>query len=133
MNQKTENKAEDQKVDKKDTESKDDTQWITIDDFAKLDLRIAKVLSCEHVEGADKLLKFKLDVGELGERQVFSGIKKFHSPEELDGQLVVYIANLTPRKMRFGMSEGMILSASDSDTLQILLQGGRAKAGMKIS
>ncbi|MBV7434604.1 methionine--tRNA ligase [Cardiobacteriaceae bacterium TAE3-ERU3] len=129
MNQKTENKAEEAKKE----ESKDDTQWITIDDFAKLDLRIAKVLSCEHVEGADKLLKFKLDVGELGERQVFSGIKKFHSPEELDGQLVVYIANLTPRKMRFGMSEGMILSASDNDTLQILLQGGRAKAGMKIS
>ncbi|UJF25013.1 methionine--tRNA ligase [Suttonella sp. R2A3] len=107
--------------------------WITIDDFAKLDLRIAKVLSCEPVEGADKLLQFTLDVGELGQRQVFSGIKKFHAPEELDGQLVVYIANLKPRKMRFGLSEGMILSASDDETLQILLQGGRAKAGMKIS
>lgn len=106
---------------------------ISIEDFAKLDLRVAKVLECEAIPEADKLLKFKLDVGELGERQVFSGIKKYHAPEELVGQLVVYIANLKPRKMRFGMSEGMILSASDDNTLQILLASGRAKAGMKIS
>lgn len=105
---------------------------ITIEDFNKLDLRIAKVLECTPVEGADKLLAFTLDVGELGERHVFSGIKKYHQPEELVGQLVVYIANLKPRKMRFGMSEGMILSASDGKDLQILLEGGRAKAGMEV-
>lgn len=106
---------------------------ITIDDFAQLDLRIAKVLACEAVEGSDKLLKFQLDVGDLGKRQVFSGIKRFHQPEELVGQLVVYVANLKPRKMRFGVSEGMILSASDDCDLQILLANGRARAGMTIS
>ena len=106
---------------------------ITIEDFAKMDLRVAKVLSCESVAAADKLLKFKLDVGELGQRQVFSGIKTFHRPEEMQGRLVVYIANLKPRKMRFGTSEGMILSASDGKDLQVLLAGGRAKAGMAIA
>ncbi len=106
---------------------------ITIEDFTKMDLRIAKVVSCENIEGADKLLKFKLDVGELGQRQVFSGIKTFHRPEEMQGRLVVYVANLKPRKMRFGTSEGMILSASDGKDLQVLLAGGRAKAGMAIA
>ena len=105
---------------------------ITIEDFARLDLRIARVLSCEQVEGADKLLGFRLDVGELGERLVFSGIRQFHRPEELVGRLVVYIANLKPRKMRFGTSEGMILSASDGKDLQVLLGSGRAKAGMPV-
>ena len=110
-----------------------DYHWIKIEDFAALDIRIAKVISCQTVEGSDKLLQFQLDVGELGARQVFSGIKQFHQPEELVGQLVVYLANLTPRKMRFGLSEGMILSASNSETLQVLLAGGRAAPGMKIS
>lgn len=106
---------------------------ITIEEFAKLDLRIARVLSCESVAGADKLLKFRLDVGELGEREVFSGIRQFHRPDELPGQLVVYIANLKSRKMRFGTSEGMILSASDGKDLQLLLASGRAKAGMSVT
>ncbi|MBP3194234.1 MAG: methionine--tRNA ligase [Cardiobacteriaceae bacterium] len=106
---------------------------IAIDDFAKLDIRIAEVLECEKVEGSDKLLKFKLNVGELGEKQVFSGIAKYHQPEELLGKLVVYLANLKPRKMRFGISEGMILSASNEENLQVLLASGRAKAGMRIS
>ena len=85
---------------------------IGIDDFAKLDLRIGKVLECGFVEGSDKLLRFLLDAGELGQRQIFSGIRaSYGEPETLVGRNVVFIANLAPRKMRFGVSEGMILSA----------------------
>ncbi|MDO4643389.1 MAG: methionine--tRNA ligase [Cardiobacteriaceae bacterium] len=107
--------------------------WITIDDFAKLDLRIAKVLACDHIEGSDKLLRFKLDVGDIGEREVFSGIKAYYQPEALVGRLVVYVANLAPRKMRFGVSTGMILSASADGVLHLLAPGSEVKAGMKIS
>src|SRR5207247_718833 len=86
--------------------------FIGIDDFAKLDLRIGKVLECAFVDGSDKLLRFKLDAGALGERQIFSGIRaSYGEPESLIGRHVVFIANLAPRKMRFGVSEGMILSA----------------------
>ncbi len=82
---------------------------IAIDDFAKLDLRVGKVLDCDFIEGADKLLRFRLDVGELGERQIFSGIRAaYPEPAKLVGRNVVLIANLAPRKMRFGVSEGMI-------------------------
>src|SRR5690606_315529 len=85
---------------------------IGIDDFARLDLRVGKVVACEFVEGSDKLLRFELDAGELGRRQIFSGIRaSYGEPERLVGRSVVFIANLAPRKMRFGMSEGMILSA----------------------
>jgi methionyl-tRNA synthetase len=85
---------------------------ISIDDFARLDLRIGKVLACEFVDGSDKLLRFELDAGELGKRQIFSGIRAaYGEPEKLVGRNVVFIANLAPRKMRFGVSEGMILSA----------------------
>lgn len=88
----------------------------TIDDFAKLDLRIAKVVACEAVEGSTKLLKFTLDVGEGKTRTVFSGIKASYSePAQLVGKLIVMIANLAPRKMHFGLSEGMVLSAADAD------------------
>ncbi|MEO8459016.1 MAG: methionine--tRNA ligase subunit beta, partial [Dokdonella sp.] len=95
---------------------------ISIDDFAKLDLRIGKVLACELVDGSDKLLRFQLDAGELGERQIFSGIRAaYGEPEKLVGRNVVFIANLAPRKMRFGMSEGMILSAGEGgDDLKLL-------------
>lgn len=89
----------------------------SIDDFAKLDLRVAKVLACEAVEGSSKLLKFTLDLGEEKPRTVFSGIKSsYANPQELVGKLIVMIANLAPRKMRFGLSEGMVLSAADGDT-----------------
>ena len=85
---------------------------IGIDDFAKLDLRIGKVLACDFVEGSDKLLRFELDAGALGKRQIFSGIRAAYAePGKLVGRNVVFIANLAPRKMRFGVSEGMILSA----------------------
>ena len=107
--------------------------WITIDDFAKPDLRIARVLECSHIDGSDKLLRFKLDVGELGEREVFSGIKAYYQPEELIGRMVVYVANLAPRKMRFGVSTGMILSATGDGELHLLNPGEGVKAGMKIS
>jgi methionyl-tRNA synthetase len=82
----------------------------TIDDFAKIDLRIAKVIKAEPVEGADKLLRLELDVGGV-EKTVFAGIAKAYKPEELNGKIVVCLANLKPRKMRFGLSEGMILAA----------------------
>lgn len=87
-------------------------ETISIGDFAKLDLRVGKVLVCEVVDGSDKLLRFELDAGELGRRQIFSGIKAaYPEPAKLVGRSVVFIANLAPRKMRFGVSEGMILSA----------------------
>lgn len=108
------------------------TDWITIDDFAKPDLRIARVLECSHIDGSDKLLRFKLDVGELGARDVFSGIKAYYQPEDLVGKMVVYVANLAPRKMRFGTSTGMILSASGDGQLHLLQPGDGVKPGMKI-
>lgn len=83
---------------------------IEFDDFAKVDLRVARILNAEHVEGADKLLKLTLDIGSE-QRQVFAGIKSAYQPEQLIGQLTVMVANLKPRKMRFGMSEGMVLAA----------------------
>jgi methionyl-tRNA synthetase len=88
---------------------------ITIDDFAKLDFRIAKIVTASHVEGSDKLLKLTLDAGEGRERTVFSGIKSAYKPEDLVGRLTVLVANLAPRKMKFGVSEGMVLAASHAD------------------
>lgn len=106
--------------------------YISIDDFSKVDLRVAKILEAEAVEGADKLLKLKVDLG--GEtRQVFSGIKSHYQPEQLIGRHVVVVANLAPRKMRFGISEGMILAASsDKDEIFIVELDDGAKAGMKV-
>ena len=89
---------------------------IGIDDFARLDLRIARVIDCDFIEGSDKLLRFTLDAGEGRHRNVFSGIKSaYGEPKKLVGRLVVLVANLAPRKMKFGLSEGMILSASHAD------------------
>jgi methionyl-tRNA synthetase len=87
-------------------------QTITIDDFAKVDLRIAKIVTAEKVEGSTKLLRLTLDVGEGRTRQVFSGIQSAYEPEQLVGKLTVMVANLAPRKMKFGVSEGMVLAAS---------------------
>ena len=107
---------------------------ISIDDFAKLDLRIGTVTACEFVEGSDKLLRFTLDAGELGARQIFSGIRAaYGEPEKLVGRRVVFIANLAPRKMRFGVSEGMILSAgTDGADLFLLDADAGARAGMAV-
>ncbi|WP_318443790.1 methionine--tRNA ligase [Photobacterium leiognathi] len=105
---------------------------IEFDDFAKVDLRIAKIVSCESVPKANKLLKFQLDIG--GEmRQVFSGIKAAYEPEELVGKLTVVVANLKPRKMKFGMSEGMILAAGPGGKdLWILEPHEGAQPGMRV-
>lgn len=88
---------------------------ITIDDFAKIDLRIAQIVNCEAVEGSSKLLRLTLDVGEGRTRNVFSGIASAYAPEDLVGKLTVVVANLAPRKMKFGVSEGMVLAASHAD------------------
>ncbi|MEJ8854266.1 methionine--tRNA ligase [Variovorax robiniae] len=88
---------------------------ISIDDFAKIDLRIAKILACEKVEGSTKLLRLTLDAGEPQTRNVFSGIASAYEPEQLVGKLTVLVANLAPRKMKFGISEGMVLAASHAD------------------
>ena len=107
---------------------------VGIDDFAKLDLRIGKVLACELVEGSDKLLRFELDAGDLGKRQIFSGIRaSYGEPGTLVGRNVVFIANLAPRKMRFGVSEGMILSAGfDGGSLALLDADQGARPGMPV-
>jgi methionyl-tRNA synthetase len=103
---------------------------IGIDDFAKLDLRIGKVLECGFVDGSDKLLRFLLDAGDLGQRQIFSGIRgSYAEPDKLVGRNVVFIANLAPRKMRFGVSEGMILSAGADDGLYLLDADSGAQPG----
>ena len=107
---------------------------IGIDDFARLDLRIGRVLACEFVEGSDKLLRFELDAGPLGRRQIFSGIRaSYGDPAALVGRNVVFIANLAPRKMRFGMSEGMVLSAGfDGGALALLGADPGAEPGMPV-
>ena len=108
----------------------------SIDDFCKIDLRVARVVTCEEVEGSDKLLRLELDVGEGRLRQVFSGIKAWYKPEDLVGKLVVMIANLAPRKMRFGVSEGMVLAASSAlkknEGVYLLEPFEGAEPGMKL-
>ncbi|KQZ34877.1 methionine--tRNA ligase [Massilia sp. Root1485] len=110
---------------------------ISIDDFTKIDLRVAKIVNCEHVEGAGKLLRLTLDVGEGRYRNVFSGIKSAYQPEQLIGKLTVLVANLAPRKMKFGVSEGMVLCASAKDEkanpgLYLLEPVSGAQPGMRI-
>ena len=110
---------------------------ISIDDFAKVDLRIAQIVNCEAVEGSTKLLRLTLDVGEGKTRNVFSGIASMYKPEDLIGQLTVMVANLAPRKMKFGVSEGMVLAASHADDktdagIYVLHPWPGAKPGMRI-
>ncbi|MYM66596.1 methionine--tRNA ligase [Pseudoduganella sp. FT55W] len=111
---------------------------ISVDDFFKVDLRIAKIVNCEHVEGSDKLLRLTLDAGEGRLRNVFSGIKSMYQPEDLIGKLTVLVANLAPRKMKFGVSEGMVMAASAVDEktkpgIYILNPWPGAEPGMRIS
>ena len=111
----------------------DKENHISIDDFSKIDLRVAEVIQASHVDGADKLLHVTLNVGKLGKKNVFAGIKSKYNPESLIGKKVSFVANLAPRKMKFGVSEGMILAASDSNEGPfILLADDGAQAGMKI-
>ena len=110
---------------------------ITIDDFAKVDLRIAKIIECKAVEGSTKLLQLTLDAGEGTTRNVFSGIASMYSPEQLVGKLTVLVANLAPRKMKFGVSEGMVLAASHADEkavpgIYVLEPFPGAQPGMRI-
>lgn len=115
----TATKQDDAKNVKKDNTKNDtpkDNDYIGIDDFAKVEMKVAKVLDCNLVDGADKLLQFSLDVGEATPRNVFSGIRKFYEPSQLLGKKVICVTNLAPRKMKFGVSEGMILSAGNPKT-----------------
>jgi methionyl-tRNA synthetase len=106
---------------------------ITIDDFSKVDLRIARIARAEHVAGADKLIKLSLDIGEATPRQVFAGIKSAYDPAALEGRLTVMVANLAPRKMKFGLSEGMVLAASgDGPGLFLLSPDSGAQPGMRV-
>jgi len=110
---------------------------ISIDDFAKIDLRIARIVACEAVEGSTKLLRLTLDVGEGRTRNVFSGIASAYKPEELVGKLTVMVANLAPRKMKFGVSEGMVLAASHADEktapgIYVLNPWPGAQPGMRV-
>lgn len=111
---------------------------ITIDDFAKIDLRVARIVNCEEVEGSSKLLRLTLDVGEGRHRNVFSGIKSAYKPQDLVGKLTVMVANLAPRKMKFGISEGMVLAASHADEsahpgIFVLEPDSGAQPGMRVS
>jgi methionyl-tRNA synthetase len=113
------------------------SETISIDDFAKIDLRVALIVDCKAVDGSEKLLQLTLDVGEEKTRNVFSGIKSAYRPEELVGKLTVMVANLAPRKMKFGLSEGMVLAASSADEkaepgLYILEPHSGAKPGMRV-
>ena len=106
---------------------------ISIDDFGKVDLRIAKIVNAEHVDGADKLLRLTLDVGEGRHRTVFAGIKSAYRPEDLVGRLTPMVANLAPRKMKFGLSEGMVLAASgDGPGIFLLAPDSGAQPGMRV-
>jgi methionyl-tRNA synthetase len=110
-----------------------DAAQITIDDFAKIDLRIAKIVNAEHVDGADKLLRLTLDVGDGRHRTVFAGIKSAYKPEDLIGRLTPMVANLAPRKMKFGLSEGMVLAASgDGPGIFLLAPDSGALPGMRV-
>lgn len=107
--------------------------YISIDDFTKVELRIACIANAEHVEGAEKLLRLTLDIGEEKPRQVFAGIKSAYDPETLKGRLTVMVANLAPRKMKFGLSEGMVLAASDERGGPFLLSpDSGAQPGMRV-
>ena len=109
---------------------------IGIDDFMKVDLRIARIAEASHVEGADKLVRLVLDIGPLGTRQVFAGIKAAYDPAQLVGRLTMMVANLAPRKMKFGMSEGMVLAASDPESqtpgIFLLSPDAGAQPGMRV-
>jgi methionyl-tRNA synthetase len=118
---------------KEEKMNEENNNIIQIDDFMKVDLRVARVAEAKHVEGADKLLAIKLDLGELGTKNVFAGIKSAYEPSHLEEKLVVMVYNLAPRKMKFGVSEGMILAASDSDGgIFVLSPDSGAKPGQKI-
>ncbi|MES2744279.1 MAG: methionine--tRNA ligase [Bdellovibrionota bacterium] len=105
---------------------------IGIDDFSKIDLRVVKIIAASHVEGAGKLLQLTLDLGSGVTKNVFSGIKSSYKPEDLVGKMTVMVANLAPRKMKFGVSEGMVLASGDGSELALLFPDVNAKPGQRI-
>jgi len=110
----------------------DEENYINIDQFAEIDLRVAKIKDASHVDGADKLLQLTLDVGDLGERNVFAGIKKAYDPETLVGKMVILVSNLAPRQMKFGLSEGMVLASSDDDGIYLISPDSGARPGLRV-
>ena len=111
----------------------EDSNLINIKDFAKVELRVAKIVKAEGIEEADKLIKLHLDVGDLGKRTVFAGIKSAYDPENLNGRNVVLVANLEPRKMKFGVSEGMVLASSDDEgSIYLIAPDEGAKPGQLV-
>jgi methionyl-tRNA synthetase len=132
VEKKKEKKAE-KKAEPKVGEAVSENNVIGIEDFMKVDLRVAEVLDAAHVEGSDKLLQLTLNVGEAEPRNVFSGIREFYQPEDLKGKLVVMVANLAPRKMRFGISNGMVLAAGNGEGVWVISPEAGAKAGDKVS
>jgi len=135
--QKTDKKAE-KKAKNKGPELREDgneviAETIEFPDFAKVDLRIARIVKADHVEGADKLLQLTLDIGNGETRNVFSGIKAAYKPEDLEGKLTIMVANLAPRKMKFGLSEGMVLAAGPGGSEIYLLEPhDGAQPGMRV-
>ena len=113
-------------------EDMDNVNLINIDQFSAVDLRVAKIIKAEHVEGADKLLRLTLDVGDLGTRNVFAGIKNAYRPNELTDKHIVLVNNLEPRKMKFGVSEGMVLASSNDEGIYLVSPDSGAKPGMKV-
>ncbi|MBC7660473.1 MAG: methionine--tRNA ligase [Chitinophagaceae bacterium] len=106
---------------------------ISIDDFQKIDLRVARIAAAQHVEGAGKLLQLTLDLGNGVTRNVFSGIKSAYKPEDLVGKMTVMVANLAPRKMKFGVSEGMVLASGDGENIALLFPDTKAEPGQRIN
>ena len=113
-------------------EDMDNVNLIDINHFSSVDLRVAKITKADDVDGADKLLQLTLDVGDLGTRNVFAGIKSAYKPDELTDKLVVLVNNLEPRKMKFGISEGMVLASSNDDGIYLVSPDEGAEPGMKV-
>ena len=113
-------------------ENMDNVNLINIDQFSAVDLRVAKIIKADDVEGADKLLQLTLDVGDLGTRNVFAGIKSAYKPEDLTDKHIVLVNNLEPRKMKFGISEGMVLASSNDEGIYLVSPDEGAKPGMKV-
>jgi len=113
-------------------ENMDNVNLINIDQFSAVDLRVAKIIKADDVEGADKLLQLTLDVGDLGTRNVFAGIKSAYKPEDLIDKYIVLVNNLEPRKMKFGISEGMVLASSNDEGIYLVSPDDGAEPGMKV-
>jgi len=126
-------KKKEKKPEPKVGEAVSENNVIGIEDFMKVDLRVAEVVDAATVEGSDKLLQLTLNVGEAEPRNVFSGIREFYQPEDLKGKLVVMVANLAPRKMRFGISNGMVLAAGNGEGVWVISPESGAKPGDKVS